>query len=138
MAKSYYNTTHEMDPRPGVSYKTTYYKQSLDDRMKTAKHIKGVLRDVDSLPMSEIEQWLHSPIKGHKKKTTGKGNYTVLDVLKDALAEANGKQKNGLPKDFAKAPIDRWNKVFEDLESCTIEMTPADEKSEYNNLFGEL
>lgn len=121
----FYKTAHTMDPRDGVKYATTYYKQTLEERQKLCNHARNILRDINYLLKhyeAEVEEWLKSPLKKHKKKTA-KGTYTVEGVLEDLVSEMNGKMKNGLPKDFAHAPINRWNKIFEGCERCQIVMT---------------
>lgn len=133
----FYKKAHTMDPRDGAKFATTYYKQTLEERQKLCNHARNILRDINYLLKhyeAEVEEWLKSPLKGHIKKDT-KRNYTVEGVLEDFVGEMNGKMKNGLPKDFAQAPITRWNKVFAECDRCQIVMTEGERpKNNINNL----
>lgn len=105
-----------MEPREGVKYSTTYVKQTLDQRKELTKHIKTTVNEIaDAIEKDEnLMDFVRTPLKGFK--TTHGMNRTVADILTDMVNEAKGKQKNGLPKDFALAPIERWNKLFEGTE----------------------
>lgn len=102
-----------MEPREGVKYSTTYVKQTLDQRKELCKHIKTVITEIsDALEGDDdMLDFMRTPLKGFKT-TTGQ-NRTPTDILTDMVNEAKGRQKNGTPKDFALAPIERWNKLFE-------------------------
>jgi hypothetical protein len=47
--------------------------------------------------------------------------------MTDMAQEAQGKTRQGLPKDYAQAPIERWNKLFAntDYEFEMTEGSPA-------------
>lgn len=102
-----------MDPRDGVKYSTTYVKQTLPQRKELCRHIKIVVTEIsDAIEGNEdLTDFVRTPLKGFK--TTSGQNRTLTDVLTDMINEAKGKMKNGMPKDFALAPIERWNKLFE-------------------------
>lgn len=108
-----YQKMNKMDPRDGVKYSTTYVKQTLAQRKDLCKHIKIVVTEIsDAIEGDEgLVDFVRTPLKGFKT-TTGQ-NRTLTDVLTDMINEAKGKMKNGMPKDFALAPIERWNKLFE-------------------------
>jgi hypothetical protein len=108
-----YQKMTKMDPRDGVKYSTTYVKQTLPQRKELCRHIKTVVTEIsDAIEGNEdLTDFVRTPLKGFKT-TTGQ-NRTLTDVLTDMINEAKGKMKNGLPKDFALAPIERWNKLFE-------------------------
>ena len=119
MAKTfYYQNTHSMEPRPGTAFATTYYKQTLDQRKQLTKHIfrssKEVVEALDQ--DSDMMAWATThALKGFPK--TGKQkNRTVWEIMEDIVGEAKGVKKNGDPKDYAQAPIERWNKLFHDTE----------------------
>jgi|DEB0MinimDraft_10_1074344.scaffolds.fasta_scaffold09285_4 hypothetical protein len=130
----FYKTAHTMKPRDGAKFATTYYKQTLEERKRLAKYIKEILNDLQYLLQhheAEVMQWLDKTMKGHRKKN-GKGNYTNAGVINDMNDEQKKMQKNGLPGDFAQAPIDRWNKIFKGCDRCQIIMTEGERPT--NNL----
>lgn len=108
-----YQKMTKMEPRDGVKYSTTYVKQTLEQRKELTKHIRQAVVEISDVVEGDDEllDFIRTPLKGFKT-TTGQ-NRTTTDVLTDMINEAKGKQKNGLPKDFALAPIERWNKLFE-------------------------
>ena len=108
-----YQKLNKMEPRDGVKYSTTYVKQTLDQRKSLCKHIKQVVTEIADAVEGDEEllDFMRTPLKGFK--TTTGHNRTATDILTDMVNEAKGKQKNGLPKDFALAPIERWNKLFD-------------------------
>lgn len=137
MSEFYYNTTKEMAPRDGKSYSTTYYQQSLDERKRVQKHINRTIQDIKTLPESAVSGWLETPLKKHNKRES-KGKYSVFDVIRDMDREAKKMKKDGLPGDFAQAPITRWNKVFEGCPERTIVMVQGSRsKNAFNQHFSE-
>ncbi len=108
-----YQKFNKMEPRDGVKYSTTYVKQTLEQRKELCKHIRVVVHEIADVieGNEELLDFVRTPLKGFK--TTSGQNRTATDILTDMVNEARGKQKNGLPKDFALAPIERWNKLFE-------------------------
>lgn len=137
MSEFYYNTTKEMAPRDGKSYSTTYYQQSLDERKRVQKHINRTIQDIKTLPESAVSGWLETALKKHTKRES-KGKYSVFDVIRDMDREAKKCRKDGLPGDFAQAPIDRWNKVFEGCPERTIVMVQGSRsKNAFNQHFSE-
>lgn len=108
-----YQKFSKMEPRGGVKYSTTYVKQNLHHRKDLCKHIKQVVTEIADAVEGDEEllDFMRTPLKGFKT-TTGQ-NRTPTDILTDMVNEAKGLQKNGNPKDFALAPIERWNKLFQ-------------------------
>lgn len=130
-----YQKMVKMDPRDGVKYSTTYVKQTVQQRKELCKHIRQVVNDISDAIEGDDDllDFIRTPLKGFKT-TTGQ-NRTVTDILTDMVNEAKGKQKNGLPKDFALAPIERWNKLFEDTEySIDLIQTYTANSSNFHNL----
>jgi hypothetical protein len=111
-----YQKTIKMEPRDGVKYSTTYLKQTQEQRMVLTKHVRTVTKEIaDLLEFDPTwNDWLSTPLKGFK--TTTGHNRTPFDIISDMVNEAKGKQRNGLPKDYAMAPIERWNKLFDDTD----------------------
>lgn len=115
-----YQKMIKMDPRDGVSYSTTYVKQNLEQRRALCKHIKMVITEITDYVEGDEDamDFMRTPLKGFK--TTAGQNRTMTDILTDMVNEAKGRQRNGLPKDFALAPIERWNKLFKDTDYAVV------------------
>ena len=111
-----YQKMNKMEPRDGVKYSTTYVKQTLAQRKELCRHIKTVVTEIADAVEGDEEllDFLRTPLKGFK--TTTGHNRTATDILTDMVNEAKGRQRNDLPKDFALAPIERWNKLFADTD----------------------
>lgn len=114
MAKTIrYQKTSKMEPRDGVKYATTYYKQSLEQRKELVRHLESCIEEMvqylDKHPQ-DMSWAMNTGLKGFPKTTGGKR--TMWEIMEDIAGEAQGKQRSGLPKDFAQAPIERWNKLF--------------------------
>jgi hypothetical protein len=111
-----YQKMTKMEPRDGVKYSTTYVKQTLEQRKELVKHIRQVVEELSYAVegREDLLDFIRTPLKGFK--TTTGHNRTITDILTDMVNESKGKQKNNLPKDFALAPIERWNKLFEDTD----------------------
>lgn len=111
-----YQKLIKMDPREGVKYSTTYVKQTLDQRNELCKHIKKVVVEIaDAIEGDDaLLDFIRTPLKGFKTSTSQ--NRCITDILSEMVNEAKGKQRNGFPKDFALAPIERWNKLFQGTE----------------------
>jgi hypothetical protein len=107
-----YQKTQQMEPRPGVKYATTYYKQSHAQREALVDWIRRcsmeIVECVDSDP--DFAQWWNTPIKEFRK--TDKTYRTPEEIVQDLLLEAIGQKRNGEHKDFAQAPIERWNRLW--------------------------
>lgn len=139
MAKTiYYQKTHEMTARTGVKYATTYYKQTLEQRKQLTRHIRDCSREIadylDQHP--EYLEWhLTQPLKGFPK-TGGQPNRTTWEIITDIVGEAQGTKRDGTPKDYAQAPIERWNKLFKGTE-YEFEMQQRDDvkKTTFDDLW---
>ena len=107
-----YQKMTQMEPRDGVQYATTYVKQTLEQRKELCQHIRQVITEVSQAVEQDddLNEFILEPLKGFK--TTQGKNRSIADLLTDMANEARGKQRNGMPKDFALAPIERWNKLF--------------------------
>jgi hypothetical protein len=60
----------------------------------------------------EFAQWWTSPLKDFRK--VDKSYRTPEEIVQDLLLEAIGQKRNGEHKDFAQAPIERWNRLWAD------------------------
>lgn len=108
-----YQKMTKMQAREGVPYATTYVKQTLEQRKELVKHIKTSVQAIADAVEADDEwlEFMRTPLKGFK--TTQGRNRTATDIITDMVNEASGRMRNGMPKDFALAPIERWNKLFE-------------------------
>lgn len=107
-----YQKMTQMEPRDGVQYATTYVKQTLEQRKELCQHIRQIITEISQAVEQDpdLSDFIIEPLKGFK--TTQGKNRSITDLLSDMATEARGKQRNGMPKDFALAPIERWNKLF--------------------------
>lgn len=113
MAKTIrYQSMHKMEPREGLKYSTTYVKQLPEQRQELVKHISSVLEEIaDAIEgHEEFEQLVRVPLAGFPRRDLP--NRSISDIIADLVHEAQGRRSNGKPKDFALAPIERWNKLF--------------------------
>lgn len=138
MKTFYYQRTHEMEARDGNRFATVYYQQTLEQRQQLTKHIKTCSQEIlDYLDKNPSEMSWHqeTPLKGFPK-TKGQRNRTTWEIVTDIIGEARGRKKNGLPKDYAQAPIDRWNKLFADTEyEFRMEQNEGVKKTTFNELW---
>lgn len=129
-----YQRTEKMLPREGFTYSTTYLKQTLPQRAELCRHIRMVVKEIAEV-LDQDPQWesfVNQPLKGFK--TTQGYNRTTMDILTDMLAEAGGKQRNNMPKDFAMAPIERWNKLFADTDYAIELVQTFDRSNNFANI----
>ena len=99
-----------MPPRPGVEYSTVYIQQTSTQRQELVIHIRRCVEEL----LAVVEG---DPVWEHlvKQRLKGFNRYrTIITIITDLVNEANGKRADGRPKDFARAPIDRWNRLFKD------------------------
>jgi hypothetical protein len=114
MITIYYDNIDQMLPREGVKYATRYLKQQPHHRKELYRHVRDVTVEIQDYLEDHPEyidwHWT-KPLKGFPK-TQGQKNRTTMEIVQDMINEAAGKKKNKEPKDFAMAPIERWNKLF--------------------------
>lgn len=115
-----YRSTHKMEPREGLNYSTTYIKQSPAQRKQLVSHCRQVLEEISDCieGNEELQQWIKEPLVGFPRKNMS--NRSLTDIISDMIQECTGKRANGTPKDFALAPIERWNKIFGDTDYAII------------------
>jgi hypothetical protein len=130
-----YQKMTQMEPRDGVQYATTYVKQTLEQRKELCQHIRQVITEVSQAVEQDdgLNEFILEPLKGFK--TTQGKNRSIADLLTDMANEARGKQRNGMPKDFALAPIERWNKLFAGTAyAVTLVQTYGAKANNFNDL----
>lgn len=109
-----YQSYKKMTPREGVKYATTYVIQTPQQREELVNHFNSCLKELKKALINDpsLEATFYIPMKGFPQ-TGGKGNRRLADIITDMNDEAVGKTRQGRLKDFALAPIERWNKAFE-------------------------
>ena len=130
-----YQKMTKMEPRPGVSYATTYVKQTLEQRKELTRHVRQVVTEIaDALEGDEdLMDFVLTPLKGFK--TTQGLNRSIKDLLTDMVNEGAGRTKQGMPKDYALAPIERWNKLFKDTDyEISLVQTFGPNPNKFNDL----
>lgn len=132
----YYHRIEQMQPREGVKYATRYLKQTPEHRTQLCRHIRDCTTEIiDYLEDNPDQMTWHTstPLKGFPK-TQGQKNRTTWELITDLAREAAGVKRDGTAKDFAIAPIDRWNRLFAgtDYEIFLEEHNPG---RQFNKLF---
>lgn len=135
MARIFYKTIHKMDPRPGVKYATEYLVQEFRDRKRLTRHVASVLQDIAILEHDRpgFIKEMETPLKDFPKSTRGE-YYSAWEIVEDMYNEATGRKRDGTPKDFAMAPIGRWNRLFKDTER-EIVLEEQHKRSQFGDIF---
>lgn len=115
-----YENIHKMEPREGLKYSTTYIKQTPGQRQALVNHIKQVLEEISDCIEGDqdLEEFIRQPLPGFPR--VNNANRSLTDIIADMIQECTGKRANGQPKDFALAPIERWNKIFGDTDYAIV------------------
>lgn len=108
-----YQSYKKMTPVEGRAFATTYVLQTPQQREELVDHFNGCLKELKRALIKDpsLEETFYQPMKGFPQ-TNGKGNRRLADIITDMNDEAVGTTRQGRPKDFALAPIERWNKAF--------------------------
>ena len=133
-----YIKTHEMKPREGNRFATTYYKQTLEQRKKMNQWLLNSCQELEQYfnQSPEHKEAWQKPMRGFPK--TGKQkNRSLKEVVDDMKGECYGTKKDGMPKDFAQAPIERWNKALAGTK-YEFEMTQRSPFDPKPNTFNEI
>ena len=108
MARFEFTRMHEMPPRPGVKYSTTYIKQSPQEYqrlhqwlLKTGEDILGIL-ELDA----DLARWFSHPHPDFHTSRRGQ-YYSPEDLLADMIKQMS------LGRDLPHAMLDRWNRLCE-------------------------
>lgn len=131
MAEFQYTSRKQMEPRPGVKYATTYYKQTLKEYTRLRAHIYRVAAEIMAVCDSDSDyyRWATTPMRSFKKSVRGE-YYTPMEIVTD-MVEQFAKQK-----DVPGGMLGRWQKLFAGT-AWNIELTsgqPAKETT-YGQLF---
>jgi len=131
-----YERIKEMKPREGVQYATRYYIQTPQEKQRMQKYLLGQIKliygDICSNPELAVASKWYLP--GFPK--TNGVNRTFMELLEDMAGECVGLKKDGSAKDFALAPVQRWNKMFRGSEwELHMVETLHYEQQKFENLF---
>lgn len=131
-----YQRIKEMKPREGVKYATRYYIQTPQEKARMREYLLNEIRLIykDVITYPELNEAAHWHLPGFPK--TNGVNRTFMELLEDMAGECVGTKKDGSPKDFALAPVDRWNKMFAGSQ-WEIALVEADEfeQEKFEKLF---
>ena len=130
MSEFQYTSTKQMDPKPGVKFATTYYKQTQSEYALLKAHVAEVVSEVMRVCDYDLvlNAWIHEPLKKFPKT---KGKYSVIEILTDMIDQI---AKN---KDIPSGILGRWNRLFEGTEwdiVMTTELVNRN-KTTYTELF---
>ena len=135
----YYLTTKQMQPRPGQRFATEYYKMRRPQRNLVRDHIIQCCQELLTAWDRDVslETWAHRPLTGFKRVNAP--NRSVYDIVTEQLEEAMGTKRNGDPKDFALAPIERWNKLFQATDfEIKLELEYSARSTTFHKLYEEI
>jgi len=131
MAEFKYTTTKQLQPRPGTTFATTYYKQTESERERLKQHITTVSRQFALLAQHDPEAaaWLQQPLRGYRKSTAGE-YYSAGEIITDMVRQFEQK------KDVPSGMLGRWQKLFKNTE-FDICLVPAQRRPDttYGQLF---
>lgn len=131
MAKFGYTSKRTMDPRPGKTYATEYYKQSAAERRRTLAHIENTIARVyQHASDTNTVEALNVPMPAFQRRET-KGAYSIVDILSDLLTQ----MKAG--KDIPSGMLGRWNRLFEGTNTA-IEMVLESQLPPRHPILGDL
>lgn len=132
MAKFGYVTKRQMEPRPGRSYATEYYKQSAGERRRTQEHIEATIRKLCERAQEtpDGEEALLRPMPGFQRRET-RGAYSAADVMGDMLTQIQS------GKDIPSGMLGRWNRLFAGT-GHEIDMMPEAQLPPLNPVYEEL
>lgn len=133
-AKFAYERMVRMEPREGYSYSTVYVKQTAEQRKTLTRHVQTAVKELIQVAAAneEWEAWITAPLSGYK--TTQGCNRSCLDIINDLYQESIGFKRNGELKDYALAPIERWNRLFRDTD-YEFELVKAKSVTNFNENF---
>ena len=105
--------------------------------MKTLEHIQQVVEQITEVCAKdpEMRDWIQTPLKRFRRVTTGKDNYSLIDIVSDLAEQLEA------GKDIPSGMIGRWNKLFDDtdwdIELVEYTSPKAIRAQTFNRLFGE-
>ena len=130
MPEFHYRSRKEMEPRPGTSFATTYYKQTQTEYTRLRAHIYRVAAEIMAQCDSDLDvyRWWTRPLRGYRK-TTGT-NYTPSEIVTDMV------EQFAHQKDLPSGMLGRWHRLFEntDWDIRLVSGRPARE-TEFGQLF---
>lgn len=109
MPRFHYQRRHQLEPRPGRSYSTTYIKQTEQQYQELRDWLVSVAEQCVAVCDQDRgwQQWFHQPLKAFRRSRPG-DYYTPEQLLTDMI------QQMALGRDLSQAMIDRWNRLCSD------------------------
>lgn len=128
-----YTSTRKMDPVPGRTYSTEYYKQSRRERQRTEDFVTAQLERIGTPALTDpayLDQ-LMRPLPNYKKKESH-GCYSTGEIIADMYEQL--KKGNDIPSGM----LGRWNRIFEGTDN-QIHLAPEQVTGNtYHNLFDRV
>jgi hypothetical protein len=125
-----YTSIRQMEPRPGRTYATDYYKQTVDEYNLLRAHVYTVAAEIMSERDSNRDTyiWTAEPLKRFKRSTRGQ-YYSLLDIVTDMVAQL------AQHKDIPSGILGRWNRLFEGTRYDILLVSQATDRT---TIFQEL
>ena len=121
MAIFRYTSIKKMEPRPGVKYATTYYKQRRSELERLEQHVIQTARMIMETPVPEPVD-LDRELRDFPR-TNGQLNYSVSDLVADILTQIDqGKYRVKAGNDIT---IDSTTKITIVVGSSSIVLEPS-------------
>jgi hypothetical protein len=76
---------------------------------------------------------MNEPLRDFKKSKKGE-YYSAWEIVEDMYKEATGRKRDGTPKNYAMAPIGRWNRLFKDT-TREIQLELEENRTQFKEVF---
>ena len=105
MPRFVYQSTRALEPRPGVTYATVYYKQTPAEHARMQAWFTQVAQDIMQVceRRPDLDVWFSTPLK--RFRTSRRGEYYTSERL---LTDILGQLCRG--NDLPDAMLGRWNR----------------------------
>ena len=125
-----YTSTRKMDPVPGRTYSTEYYKQSRRERQRTEDFVRSQLERIGNTALEHPDLWdeFMRGLPDYRKKET-QGCYSPAEIIADMYEQ----MKTG--KDIPSGMLGRWNKLFAGTDNEIVLVPEQPTGNTYLNLF---
>lgn len=130
MPEFHYTSRKQMEPRPGTTFATVYYKQTQPEYNRLRQHIYAVAAEIMAICDGDasFQVWATRPLKGYRKSQRGQ-YYTVMEIVTDMVEQFS------LQRDVPSGMLGRWQRLFAGTP-WDIEMTSG--RPARATQFGEL
>ena len=114
-----YQTISKMEPRPGQKHSTDYIKQTRRDHEDLDKEIEKscelITIFLDEFGLNDFADSPNSNLTRHRAGELNGRHYTITESMTDLLQVQTERGRQGQPKDYPRAKIDRWNRAIVEL-----------------------